>query len=147
MNQFNIRELKISDYYLNYYNLLNQLSITSKKKCSFEEYGLIWKNIHENPNHYIFVIEEDNKIVGSITIIIEYKFIHNNSCIGHIEDVVVDKDFRGKGLSKKLIEHCLNLAKIKNCYKVILNCDKDKIELYQKYGFKVVSFGMRNEII
>ena len=46
----------------------------------------------------------EGKIVGSTTLLIETKFIHNGGKVGHIEDVVVDKEHQGKGIGEKIIK-------------------------------------------
>ena len=53
-------------------------------------------------NHQIFVIEnkDTNHIIGTLTILIEQKVIHNMGKVGHIEDVVIDNKYRGRGLGK-----------------------------------------------
>jgi len=55
-------------------------------------------------NSIILVYLENNKIVGSITLIIEQKFIYNLGKIGHIEDVFVDNNYRNKGIGSDLIK-------------------------------------------
>ncbi len=52
-------------------------------------------------------------------------FIHLGGLVGHIEDVVVAKEFQGKGIGEKLIEASLNFAKNCGCYKTILDCAED----------------------
>ena len=56
----------------------------------------IFEKINSNKDHIIAVAEVDGKIVGSTTLLIEQKFIHDGGLVGHIEDVVVDKKFQGK---------------------------------------------------
>ena len=53
----------------------------------------ILKKIKQNPNHIIHVATDDKKIVGSTTLFIEQKFIHDGGLVGHIEDVVGRKDY------------------------------------------------------
>lgn len=43
---------------------------------------------------------ETNLIVGSASLLIERKFIHNCALAGHIEDVVVRDSERGKNFGK-----------------------------------------------
>ena len=47
-------------------------------------------------DYAIFVIEDINNrsIAASGTIFIEHKFIHKNGKVGHIEDIVVRKQYR-----------------------------------------------------
>jgi len=103
----------------------------------------ILKKIKQNPNHIIHVAIDDNKIVGSTTLLVEQKFIHNGGLVGHIEDVVVRKDYEGKGIGIKLVMSMLERAKEKNCYKTILDCKDDVKQFYERIGFKHESNGMR----
>ena len=45
----------------------------------------------------------------------------------HIEDVVVNKQHRGKQIGKQLLLWACEYAKQQNCYKVILNCKVSSI--------------------
>jgi len=103
----------------------------------------ILKNIKQNPNHIIYVAIDNKKIVGSTTLLIEQKFIHDGGLVGHIEDVVVRKDYEGKGIGIKLVTSLLERAKGKNCYKTILDCKDDVKQFYERIGFKRESNGMR----
>ena len=103
----------------------------------------ILKKILENENHIIHVAELNGKIVGSTTLLIEQKFIHEGGFVGHIEDVVVNKKFEGQGIGMKLVLSLLDVAKEKKCYKTILNCEDKLIPFYEKIGFKQKSTEMR----
>jgi len=103
----------------------------------------ILKKIKQNPNHIIHVAIDNKKIVGSTTLLIEQKFIHNGGLVGHIEDVVVRKDYEGKGIGIKLVTSLLERAKEKNCYKTILDCKDDVKQFYERIGFKHESNSMR----
>jgi len=92
----------------------------------------IFKKIKLNPEHIIVVAEIECKIVGSTTLLIEPKFIHQGGIVGHIEDVAVDKNFQGE----KIIKHVLELAKNHGCYKTILDCSDNIKPFYEKLGFK-----------
>ena len=71
----------------------------------------ILRKILQNDNHIIHVAELDGKIVGSTTLLIEQKFIHMGGIVGHIEDVVVKKEFWGQGIGMKLVLSLLDIAK------------------------------------
>ncbi|MDA7495409.1 GNAT family N-acetyltransferase [Nitrosopumilus sp.] len=94
-----------------------------------------------NDNHMVYVIVDtlkDNKIVGSATLLIEQKLSHSYKQVGHIEDVVIDDEYRGQKLGKGLISHLTDIAHMKNCYKCILNCAQKNIAFYEKckYTYK-----------
>ena len=103
----------------------------------------ILKKIKQNPNHIIHVATDDKKIVGSTTLFIEQKFIHEGGLVGHIEDVVVRKDYEGQGIGMKLVISLLDVAKQKKCYKTILNCEDSLKMFYEKIGFKKTTNEMR----
>jgi len=103
----------------------------------------ILEGILENENHIVHVAELDGKIVGSTTLLIEQKFIHEGGFVGHIEDVVVKKEFEGQGIGMKLVLSLLDIANEKKCYKTILNCEDTLIPFYEKIGFKQKSNEMR----
>ena len=103
-------------------------------------------NINDSIYDNIYVAYINDKIVGTVTLLIEDKIIHDGSKVGHIEDVVVHSDYRRLNIGKLLINHCVNIAKEKGCYKVILDCDEDNILFYEKCGFKTKGVCMRFDI-
>lgn len=121
-----------------YIKLLSQL--TETPMLSKDEF---MKNLFQIKNmgciyicYYGSTSENKICIIGSGTIILEPKIIRNGKYVGHIEDIVVDKNFRSMGISKKIIDKLLLLAKEQNCYKVILDCKAELCEFYEKNGFE-----------
>ena len=84
----------------------------------------------------------DNEIIGSITIFIEPKIIHNLSYVAHIEDVIVNSAYRSQGIGKILMNKAISIAKDFNCYKIILDCCQDNIEFYKKFNFNIKEIQM-----
>ena len=103
----------------------------------------IFSKISENPNQVIYVAIKDSKVIGATTILIEQKFIHGGGKVGHIEDVVVAKEFQGKGIGQKIVKSMLKYAQEQGCYKTILDCTDDLISFYESIGFKRHSNSMR----
>ena len=141
MSEIKIREIEEEDLekgFLESLDFLRKASNIDKNKAKE-----ILKKIKLNPNHIIHVAIDDKKIVGSTTLLIEQKFIHDGGLVGHIEDVVVRKDYEGKGIGIKLVTSMLERAKEKNCYKTILDCKDDVKQFYERIGFKRESNCMR----
>jgi len=141
MPEIIIREIEEGDLekgFLETLDFLRNASDLDKNKANE-----ILKKIKQNPNHIIYVAIDNKKIVGSTTLLIEQKFIHDGGLVGHIEDVVVRKDYEGKGIGIKLVTSMLERAKEKNCYKTILDCKDDVKQFYERIGFKRESNGMR----
>lgn len=133
----NIRELETNDYELGYLNVLSDL--TKVGTISKTEWLNQYRIISSNPFIQIWVIHDtvDNQIVGTATLLIEPKFIHNCGLVGHIEDVVLKKSTQGTGLGKQIVTFLAEKAKLRGCYKVILDCTKETIGFYEKCGFTV----------
>ncbi len=99
---------------------------------------LTYENLSElvnSDNTYIFVAEENEKIVGMLTLII-YKIPTGSKA--WIEDVVVDKSTQGKGIGKLLVEHAISYAKTIDIKKINLTSNPIRVAaniLYQKLGF------------
>ena len=141
MPEIEIREIKENDLengFLETLDFLRKASDLDKSKAKE-----ILEKIKQNSNQIIQVAIDDKKIVGCITLLIEQKFIHDGGLVGHIEDVVVRKDYEGKGIGMKLVTSMLEYAKRKNCYKTILDCKDDVKQFYERIGFKHESNGMR----
>ena len=132
-----IRKAKQEDL-KNIINLLNQLSPTSNenKETNLEFLNLILQKITNNENYFLCAFESNNKLLGTGMLLIQMNLSHQGRPYGHIENVVVDKQQQGKGIGKKIINHLIEIAKQKNCYKVILNCEKHNIPFYEKSGMK-----------
>jgi len=125
--------LQCNDYNKNYLDLLEQLTCVNKETIVYDKFCTFVNNL--DANHVIYVIENDNKIVATGTIIIEQKLIHGLGLIGHIEDIVVDKQYNGKNLGRTIMNNLIEYAKIMNCYKVILDCNDYVTPFYEKCGF------------
>jgi glucosamine-phosphate N-acetyltransferase len=81
-------------------------------------------------------LSENFDIIASGTIIIEPKFIRGGKNVGHIEDIVVKSTYRGRHLSKDILNILKNIAGENNCYKVILDCNEEIQRVYIKSGFE-----------
>lgn len=134
MSDIVIRRLKKEDLWNGFLTTLDSLRQTSNIERNTAE--KIFNKINANEEHIIAVAEFNGKIVGATTLFIETKFIHNGGKVGHIEDVVVDKNHQGKGIGQEIIKYLLNEAQKRGCYKTILDCTDEVKPFYEKMGFK-----------
>lgn len=54
-------------------------------------------------SHYYVIVIEDmatKNIAAAGTILVEHKFVHQNGLVGHIEDIIVNEQYRGKNFGK-----------------------------------------------
>ena len=86
-----------------------------------------------DPSSITMVVYEGNTIIGVASIHIIYKL---SRTLGLIEDVAVNKDHRGKGIGKSLVEKLIEIGKQKNCDKIVLNTSEKNSKFYEKIGFE-----------
>jgi N-acetylglutamate synthase-like GNAT family acetyltransferase len=87
------------------------------------------------PGGFIWLAQCDGVIVGSAALIKEHDGIYE------LAKMSVAKDHRQKGLSKRLLERCIERAKAVNAQKIILFSNHQleaALGLYEKYGFQHV---------
>ena len=104
-----IRKLEKRDFkeYILLINKFRSIGLDITK----EQFETIYDTIFLNS--IIFVLEVDDIIVATTTLIIEQKFIHKLSKYGHIEDVIVNNEHRRKGYGKTIIKHVVDYCKKK----------------------------------
>jgi len=119
-------------------NLLSELSITSyldtplyfENMKKINDMGCILVAYLENP------LSDKFDIIASGTIIIEPKLIREGKNVGHIEDIVVKNTYRGYHISSDILALLKNIARDKDCYKIILDCNEEIKNVYIKSGFE-----------
>ncbi len=133
-----MRPLKRDDYDRNYMDLLGQLTKTGDvDKNKFQKRFDQMSSCKGTYYTVVIVDQVKNKIVGTITHVYEQKFFRDTGARGRIEDVVVDESYRGKKLSKMLLDVACQLSKELGCYKLSLECFDELKKLYSQYGMQL----------
>ena len=127
-----IRKLEKNDY-KNYLNLMNQFR-PIQQNLDFDSFSNIYDQIFKSSEIYVALIEKN--IIGSITVIYEQKFINNFALYAHIEDLIVDENFRNNKIGSKLLNYVKKKAFEKNCFKCTIVCNKDVANFYFKNNFE-----------
>ncbi len=93
-------------------------------------------------NTVIAYAEKNDRIIG-IAILCHYKTL--SGCKGWIEDVVVDENYRKKGIGSQLIDFLMNIASEKKLDSIFLTSNPLRTEannLYLKMGFQICETNM-----
>ncbi|KAG8853831.1 hypothetical protein FRB96_007971 [Tulasnella sp. 330] len=90
------------------------------------------------PTYVVIAIvnKENDQIVATGTVFMEWKFLRGLSLVGHIEDIAVDKKVQGKRLGLRVVTALTEISEALGAYKTILNCSVDNIPFYEKCGYK-----------
>lgn len=128
-----VREIEEDDFEKGYMNLINYFT-RYPEPISFDTFKETLAKIQQNRSK-IFVIEENGRIVATITCLIQQKLHNNCKRVAHIEDLVVEEQSRKKGYASTLIKKAIDYAKNEICYKIVLQTNEDNIGFYEKNGF------------
>lgn len=141
--QFIIRKLELKDLTVEYFTLLQNLSIISLADISEEKNLKFFNKLDEE--HQIWLVEDSvtQKIIGTGTILVENKLIRNYGRVGHLEDIVISPEYQSKGLGKMLVKHLCKIVEDLGCYKCVLNCNPRLVSFYQKNNFTNNGINMR----
>ena len=132
-----VRPLQRDDFDKGYIDVLKQL--TRVGDITKERYEAQFDAMKSCSGiHYIVVVEDkaDGIIVGSTSLIVERKFVHNAALRGRIEDVVIDKGYRGKHLATLLLDLVTKLSEHLGCYKTSLDCKPALESFYGRFNYK-----------
>lgn len=76
-----------------------------------------------------------NSVIGTVTLVIEMKFIHTLGLRGRVTDLVVDTKSRGCGVGTALAKYALELARDLGIYKVSMACVDSLVTFAEGSGF------------
>lgn len=134
-----IRQIRITDNLQQYIECIRSLNSKNVSVASNNDIMRFLENRPDNIQTFVGIV--DDNIVSTATLILEQKLRYQNMC-GHIEDVGVHPDYRGKGYGYDITKFLVDLCKEYNCYKVKLNCSDALVSFYSMLGFSVDNNGM-----
>lgn len=134
-----IRECKEGDFE-QVLKLLAQL--WPEKKLDEKELQQVFlRGLNSEFQSYVCAVIEENIVgFGSLTI---KNSLWQAGLLGHIDELVVDKEYRGKGIGSKLLEYITNIAKEKSCVRIELDSALDRNQahkFYEQNGFENRAF-------
>lgn len=128
-----IKSLEINNnFYNKYISLLNTFN---KTDISFLFFSDFVKNLSNNHDIFILFDPSNNNIIGTVTLLFEQKLIHNGKYVCHIEDLIISDEYKNNRYGTLFLKFIKNYAKIKDCYKIILNCSQNIKDFYSKNNF------------
>lgn len=100
---------------------------------------IIWRKMAEYPYFKIFVVEDNQLIIGTCSLIIIDNLGHKGAKIAIAESMIISQDYRGRGVGSKLMKFVMEKVKEENGYKLMLSSNKKRIEahkFYEQLGFQ-----------
>lgn len=136
-----IREAKKDEVHL-----LKEQRFAAYQPCQKELSPKQWERLESNlaiannppPGMEVFVAEIGWEIVGSIALLSSGSIKQQLGDYPEIRLLAVTPEFRSRGIGKALVEHCIDISKIRKQQSIKLYTEcfmKNAIDLYEKMGF------------
>lgn len=115
--------------------------------CSVEELKKVLWKIHRDANHQVFVaVEEDETVIGTVSLLIRNSLTHRGQPIAYLEDLAVHPEYQKRGIGFQLVKHIIITARANNCRKLILSSTVNNAPFYEKMGFRRHELEMRKDL-
>lgn len=98
----------------------------------------LWREIFDDRNLFYIVAAEDQKLVSSCTLAIVKNLTRGARPYGMVENVVTHPNYRQRGFGTAVLDKAEEIAKEKNCYKLMLMTSRKEestLRFYEKAGF------------
>lgn len=115
---YTIRPLRRSDYQRGYLDVLRVLTTVGEISEEQWDKRFDWIKSRNDEYYMLVVCDGADRVVGTGSLIVERKFIHELGMVGHIEDIAVEKGQQGKKLGLRIIQALDFVAAQVGCYKV-----------------------------
>jgi ribosomal protein S18 acetylase RimI-like enzyme len=116
------------------YPLIMQLNPTMSR----ERFNRLYTDMIMSGRYkFITARADDNRLLGVMGIWLNSKFFCG--AYMEIDNFVIDKDHRGQGIGKRIMEYALNYARDIKCDSVSLDVFRENADanaLYERYGFE-----------
>ena len=131
-----VREAVKDDLYelLNLYIYLHEDNIPNNSR----HLEITWKTIIKDVNHHVIVNEVDGKIVSSCVCVIVPNLTRDIRPYAFIENVVTNKEYRGKGFASECLNYAKDIAIQNDCYKMMLltgTKNESTLNFYKNAGY------------
>jgi len=108
-------------------------------EADLAEAGRLWEGICSDPCLFYVAAEEQSRFVSSCTLAIVKNLTRGLRPYGIIENVITRRDCRRKGYGTAVLHKAIDIARERNCYKVMLLSgakDEATLRFYEQAGFE-----------
>ncbi|MBR2555862.1 MAG: GNAT family N-acetyltransferase [Aeriscardovia sp.] len=116
-------------------NITAEEYMNLRKTVGWVQFPLEEAQICIDNAYMVLCVRDDDKAIGVV------RLLWDGGYIAFLSDVIVDPEYQGQGIGRKLVESCIERLKkdMKPGYKVklTLNSAKGKEPFYEKFGFRV----------
>ena len=91
-----------------------------------------------DPAHHILLAKDNDQMVGFVNFVVRKTILHPGSS-GLIDELIVSKSYRSKGIGKNLLQAAIEKCRRLGCCEVEISTEKSNSsarEFYRRCGFK-----------
>lgn len=138
MSEFVIRPANVADL-PGILHLYAQPDMDDGDVLELDEAETIYARMCSYPDYTLLVAVDDDRIAGSLALLIMDNLAHRGAKSAIVEDVVVDPARHGGGVGTALMRDAMARAAAKGCYKLVLSSNQKRTRahaLYERLGFR-----------
>lgn len=120
------------------------LDFVYKAICELENEELDFKVFKEifnenisNPKNLYLIAESENEGLGFISFHTQ-NLLHHGGRVGEIQEFFIDKNYRGQGIGRQLIEKIMQFSEANNLKSIEVTTNRRRVEnvlIYENLGF------------
>jgi GNAT superfamily N-acetyltransferase len=100
---------------------------------SIEQARSIFARMRSYPDYVVYVAMLGGSIVGTFALLIMDNLAHMGTPSGVLEDVVVQRDWQGKGVGKQMARFAMDRCRERGCYKLALSSNLKRETAHRFY--------------
>ncbi|KAI9713813.1 MAG: Glucosamine-phosphate N-acetyltransferase-like protein [Bogoriella megaspora] len=133
---YRLRPLERSDYHKGF--LMVQSCLSSVGHVSEEKWDerIEFLYNHKGTYYVVCMVDGNGTVVSNGTLMVERKFVHGMSSVGHIQDIAVAKNQSGKNLGLRMLTALDYLARDVGCYKTVVTSTEANEAFHAQAGFR-----------
>jgi len=113
--------------------IYSQPAIDNGVSLNLAEAREIYKIIQTYPHYHIFMAEVENKIVGTIAVLIMHNIGHLGKKSAIFESIAVLPEWQGRGIGRKMLKSAAAFCEEMDCYKITLSANIKREKAHQFY--------------
>jgi GNAT superfamily N-acetyltransferase len=120
-------------------SLYAQPDLDDGRVLTVEGARAIFRRMASYPDYRLWVATRDGDVVGTFALLIMDNLAHLGAPSGIVEDVVVRRGWRGRGVGRTMMRFAMERCRARGCYKLALSSHLARErahEFYEALGFE-----------
>jgi len=126
---------KVENHDLNF--VYKSICELENEELDFKIFEEIFKENISSPNNLYLLAENENEALGFVTFHTQ-NLLHHCGLVGEIQEFFIDKNHRGHGIGRQLIEKIMQFSEANNLKSIEVTTNRRRVEnvlIYENLGF------------